>query len=349
MSFPTSNYSHFNISSTTAPGTEASSLSISNTAFGLLLEAVVITVVVVNLMVLISMKYHTKILATDVFIFSLSLADVLVGTFSLQFLAITRYFMDKPWSKVACDIFVVSLNTLRFAAGFTIALIALERTYLIVCPLWYHVKVTIPKAKIAVAILWIVSFLLGLLPVIGVGHSSFNNGQCLYQFYFLGISTSVILLTTAFLLMISAFVCLVIIKVTGNRFIQRQKSMIEKNAGQLNIDVPDSMIDNKTRTMSLEQKRASTASLKKAKGVKEVKQLTKMMTAVIIIYYISFLPVLVCEFMSLFSHVCVLSYASFKPFYFSMRHKNPLDYHSFLKETFHPGYIASRCCCLQTK
>jgi len=243
-------------------------------------------------MVLISMKYHTKILATDVFIFSLSLADVIMGTFALQFIAIIKYFMDKPWSKPVCDIFVVSINTLRFAAGFTIALIALERTYLMISPLWYHVKVTINKAKISVLILWTVSFFLGLWPVIGIGHSTFNNGECFYQFYFMGITPSIILFIVAFSLMVMVFVCLVIIKVSGARFIKRQKTMIKKSIGQINIGVPDDMTVD-AKTMSLEQKRANTASLKRAKGVKEVKQLTKMMTAVIIIYYISFLPVLV--------------------------------------------------------
>lgn len=218
---------------------------LSKTVIGLLLMAFLLVVALSNLLVVLSLRYHKKIVISDILLCSLSMSDFINGIFALQILIFTKYLVAKPWEKVVCDIFVVLVNSLRFASGSTVALIALERAFLLVFPTQYHIRVTISKAKKAVAVVWVASILLGLLPFLGVGHSGFDDGKCLYQFYFLGQSTAVILLIVSFLLLTSALVCFIAITLSSKRFIQRQKIL----APGMNKDETDSA--KKTSTANI--------------------------------------------------------------------------------------------------
>jgi hypothetical protein len=245
-------------------------------------------VVIGNLLVQLSLRYHKKIIVTDILLFSLSLADFVDGILPLQIVVFMNYFVQKPWTRVLCDLYVVAVNTLRFASAGTVSLIAAERTYLLVFPFKYHTKVSKTKARKVVALTWILSLFFGILPVIGVGHTGFKDGQCMYQLSDLGIEYAIIILTVAFLLLFLVLTCFVAIKMSGGKFIKRQSVMVAAKLATDASKLAFAMGVGKDGTKTKCQRANN-----RTKGIKEVRRLTAMMTVVIVLYYISWIPILV--------------------------------------------------------
>lgn len=282
----TTNY----IQNTTSSMPGSDEMPVSPLVLGLILEPGIIVVVFGNLLVLLSLRYHKKIIVTDILLFSLSLADFVDGIFPLQIVVFMNYFVQKPWTRILCDLYIVVVNTLRFASAGTVSLIAAERTYLLVFPLKYHTKVTKTKARKVVALTWILSLLFGILPVIGVGHTGFRNGQCLYQLSDLGMHYAIIILTVAFSLLFLVLTCFVAIKLSGGKFIKRQSVMV---AAKLATDASKLAFAMGMGNAKGGANKRYEKTNGKTKGIKEVRRLTAMMTVVIILYYISWIPILV--------------------------------------------------------
>ncbi|XP_032240281.2 histamine H2 receptor [Nematostella vectensis] len=271
---------------------------LSPLTIGLILEPAIVLVVLGNLLVLVSLRCQRNLIVTDVLLFSLSLADFVDGLIPLQIVIFMNYFVQQPWAKSLCDAFVIIVNTMRFASAGTVTIIALERTFLIVSPLKYHTTVTISKAKKLVALLWIISIFFGILPFLNVGHSGYHDGNCLYQLYDLGTEYAIVILAFSFLLLAVVLSCYVAAKLSSLKFIKRQSDMVEKlasDASKLALVMGVAKNDRTKRKISPKH----LAKVPRSQGVIEVRKLTIMLAVVIILYYISWLPILVNNIVTL--------------------------------------------------
>ena len=257
--------------------------SLSPLALGLILEAGILAVALGNLLVLLSLKFQKRWLITDILLLSLSAADFVDGAFALQIVIFMNYFLQQKWTAFKCGLYIVVVYSHRFASAGTVTLMAIDRAFLILKPLKYHITVTTLRVKKLVAFTWVIAVLFASLPFMGVGKSGYEDGKCFYHLTDFGNTYSILILTASFLLLTSVLVCYFAIKSSSTKFIKRQTRMDIKNK---------SAGTDPTRWSGSEvpecERRKSNPS-----GVREIQRLTRMMAVVVFLYYISWLPMLV--------------------------------------------------------
>ena len=257
-------------------------------AVGLILEPGIVAVCLGNLLVLLSLRFQRKWIVSDVLLFSLSLADFIDGLIPLQAVVFMNYFLQAPWSKVLCDVYIGVVNTCRFASAGTVTLIAVERTLMLVFPFRYHTAVTISRAKKIVVVTWLNSVLVAILPFVGFGKSGFRESKCFYHLSDLGAQYAVFVLSVSLLLLLTVLACSIVVKLSSTRFIRRQTRTQTVKASK----APN----NKSRRaqFSKEERGESHHTRRnRPQGVKAIRKLSVMMALVVVLYYISWLPILV--------------------------------------------------------
>ena len=255
---------------------------------GVALELGILAVVLGNLLVLLSLKFfQDKWLTTDVLLFSLSLADFLCGLIPLQIVIVINYFMRTAWSRVLCDFYVSFVNTCRFASAGTVTAIAIERALMLTRPFLYHTSVTPSKARKVVVITWLLSIVISVLPFTGFGKSGFKNDECFYHLSNLGLEYTAFALSLSLLLLMTVLICSVTVKLTSVRFVQRQTRMLRVNNPQVSTA-------NAARAGG---KNTSSGNRRQSipRGVRDVQRLASMMAVVVLLYYVSWLPILVSK------------------------------------------------------
>ena len=280
-----------NVSTTEFTSTEASDnedvTSLSPLAMGLILEAGILTVALGNLLVLLSLKFQKHWLITDILLLSLSTADFVGGAFALQIVIFMNYFLQQKWTAFDCGLYIVVVNSLRFASAGTVTLMAIDRAFMILQPLKYHTTITTSRVKKLVVFTWVSAILFASLPFMGVGKSGYEDGKCYYHLTDLGKTYSILLLTVSFLLLTSVLVCYFAIKSSSTKFIKRQTRMDIKNksAGADPTHVKRPEVPGCGKPKDRQKTNPS--------GVMEIQRLTRMMAVVVFLYYISWLPMLV--------------------------------------------------------
>ena len=261
--------------------------SLSPFAIGLILESGILAVVLGNLLVLLSLRFLKHWIITDVLLLSLSTADFIGGSFPLQLVIFMNYFLQQKWTAFTCGLYIIVVNSLRFASAGTVTLIAMERAFMILSPLKYHTTITISRIKKAVVFTWFNAVLFASLPFMGVGKSGYEDGKCFYHLTDLGRTYAILILSTSFVLLTIVLACCIAIKSFSQRFIRRQTTMDNKNKRAGNEGSRGSVSDV-LQCERLKLRRKSNPS-----GVREIRRLTRMMAVVVFLYYISWLPILV--------------------------------------------------------
>lgn len=262
-------------------------------AVGLILEAGILAVVFGNLLVLISLRFLKDWLVTDVLLLSLSTADFVDGTLPLQLIIFMNYFIQQKWTAFLCDLYIIVVNSLRFASAGTVTLIAVERAFMILSPLKYHTKVTVSRIKKAVVITWLIAVFFAILPFIGVGTSGYEEGKCFYHLTDMGRAYAILILSASFLLLTIVSACCIAIKSSSSRFISRQTQMDNKNKRAGNRTQRDSTCE------ILECERVKIRRKSNPSGVREIRRLSRMMALVILLYCVSWLPILISNIVTM--------------------------------------------------
>ena len=285
MSFDLMNSTR-NTATQESPRTGATT-ALSALTVGLILEGGILAVVLGNLLVLLSLRFQKQWLVTDVLLLSLSTADFVDGSFPLQLIIFMNYFIQQKWTAFLCGLYIIIVNSLRFASAGTVTLMAVERAFMILRPLKYHTKVTVSRIKKAVVVIWLNAVFLACLPLIGVGNSGYEEGKCFYHLTDMGKTYAVLILSVSFLLLAMALVCCIAIKSSSSMFIRRQTEMDNKNKCAGNRTHRGSTCD------MLECERGRERRKSNPSGVREIRRLSHMMALVVFVYCLSWLPILV--------------------------------------------------------
>lgn len=246
---------------------------------GLLLQFALLLVVLGNLLVLLALRSYKRWTAPDVLVCSLSTADVLDSLIGLQTLVIMNYYLDALWKRWVCELYLTLLYTFRLAAATTVTCMAAERAILVLCPIKHHTKVTPARTKKALVVIWLLSLLLSIPPLFGLGHSGYRqeSQKCLVQLYDFGVAYAVFIEVYGHLLLIMTLGSYVIINFSTKKFIRRQES--------LGVYKRHNTIDIRNLPVKLERKVTG--------GVSGARRMDAMMAIVVLVYYISWLPFLV--------------------------------------------------------
>ena len=280
-----------NVSTTAFNSREASDneevASLSPLAIGLILEAGILAVALGNLLVLLSLKFQKHWLITDILLLSLSAADFVGGAFALQIVIFMNYFLQQKWTAFNCGLYIVVVNSLRFASAGTVTLMAIDRAFMILKPLKYHTTITTSRVKKLVLFTWVSAILFASLPFMGVGKSGYEDGKCFYHLTDLGNTYSILILTVSFFLLTSVLVCYFAIKSSSTKFIKRQTRMDIKNKSAGTDPTRGSRPEMPGCEKPKERRKTNPS------GVREIQRLSRMMAVVVFLYYISWLPMLV--------------------------------------------------------
>lgn len=249
-------------------GTSVPAVTAANIIIGVLVEIVILLLILGNLLMVITLLLYKQWTIPDLLLFTLSFADLVNGTIPVHILNIMNNFHGRTrWSTGLCTLFIWLTFSLRMTSVCTITLISMERVILLTRPLKHRSIVTIKKGRIAVVIVLLFSAFVAALPFMGAGQSGFHDGYCHYQLYDLGIAFGITIETIGIIQLVIVLACFVMIKLSSGEFIKRQSVMVASN-----------QTGNNTHMTA---------------GTKQVKQLTKMMAIVVLLYYISWLPYLV--------------------------------------------------------
>ena len=259
--------------------------SLSPLTVGLILEFGVVSVILGNLLVLASLKVQEHWVITDVLLFSLSLADFIDGFLPLQLVIAMNYFIERDWTLHLCGAFIGVVNFLRFASAGTVTLIALERTFMIVFPFKYHTTLTLSRVKKLIIFTWIISAFFASLPFIGVGKVGYDGGKCFYHLSDLGKTYAILILSVSVLLLTIVLGCYIAVKLSSEQFIRRQTEMCARH------HLPGS--DLSREVTPAKHGKFVPQGDRRPSGVHEIRRLSLMMAVVVILYYVSWLPILV--------------------------------------------------------
>lgn len=280
------NSTSFQSSSPKSSHSEETTIS-TPVGIGLILETGILALAFGNLLVLLSLRFQKHWIITDFLLLSLSTADFVGGSFPLQLIIFMNYFLQKKWTSFLCGLYIMVVNSLRFASAGTVTLIAIERAFMILSPLKYHTTITISRIKKAVVFTWLSAVFFASLPFMGVGKSGYEYGSCFYHLTDLGETYAIIILAVSFVLLTTVLACCVAIKLSSTRFIRRQTQMDSKNklAG---YEVSRRSVTDVQRIEPCRVRQKGNPS-----GVREIRRLSCMMALVVSLYYISWLPILV--------------------------------------------------------
>lgn len=250
----------------------------------LILQSSILIVFLGNALVLVALACYRNWTTTDVLLFSLSTADLLNSIVGVELITVVKYFLGRPMNKLLCDVFVVAVYSFRIASATTVTGIAMERAILFIYPLKHHILVTTACTKKIVAGIWLFSIVCGFLPHTGIGHPGFQNGKCFYQLYDLGIEFAILMETYGALMLLTVFASYIAIKLSGAMFIRRQTQM----AG----------CGEKRQRSASEQSAPpvpteSVGAIRRTSAVRNVQRLALMMSIVVMVYFVTWLPFLV--------------------------------------------------------
>lgn len=277
---------------TTSKNPDDENSSLNPFVIGLILESGILAVVFGNLLVLLSLRVQKYWAITDILLLSLSTADFVGGSFPLQIVIFMNYFLQQNWTEFLCGFFFVMVHTLRFASAGTVILITIERTLMILWPLKYHTTITISRIRKVVLFNWLIAVFFASLPFMGVGKSGFEDGKCFYHLSDLGRTYAILIVSTSFVLLAIVLICWIAIKSSSTRFIRRQTTMDTKNKRAGN-DVSRGSIPEEYCERSRERRKSNPS------GVREIRRLSRMMAVVVFLYYISWLPILISNIVTL--------------------------------------------------
>ena len=195
------------ISSTSPPSTEFLAIVIP------LMILLSVLIVVGNVTVIYIYFTHRNLrIPKNFFILSLAIADVLIGTISVNFYTVFLAYNRWPFSEVACDMWLATDYSSCNASTMTLMAISVERYMSVRHTAFHRNNLTRQRLKRIIIVLWIISFAVWfpavfVYPVI-VGRRTLEDGQCHIQFIYESPAVTII---TAFINFYGPILIMVII------------------------------------------------------------------------------------------------------------------------------------------
>ena len=206
-----------------------------------------------NLFIILTYILKFKLLKepANIFLFNLAIVDFMVTItimlYTVIVLATSEFvFGSSDLSRCkACDAFGYFFDVLIAVSNHTLVALSFDRFILLAKPLRYKAIVTTWKAVVVMVIVWIVSLLIGLPPLVGFGQYEFNGrlGACLPRFsgdrngngvknlYYLTFAVADVLICLLLLLLTNVWTYKIITKFL-QRSLVRRKSFRETSAGE---------------------------------------------------------------------------------------------------------------------
>ncbi|KAK3598200.1 hypothetical protein CHS0354_031937 [Potamilus streckersoni] len=133
---------------------------------GVLLFFFVILTIIGNVLVLLAVFFHAKLrTVSNMFIVSLSIADLLVGIVVMVPATLNEIFREWILLKAFCSVWVAFDVMLCSASILNVCLISLDRYVAIMSPLRYHLLMTHKRALILLSVTYTMCILASFVPV----------------------------------------------------------------------------------------------------------------------------------------------------------------------------------------
>ncbi|XP_077995469.1 adenosine receptor A2a-like [Glandiceps talaboti] len=149
--------------------------------FYIVIETIIAVLAVFGngLVIWVIFRYKRLQTITNYFILSLSVADLLVGALAIPFAILTSHGLPKHFE--GCLFMLAFLLWMCASSTFSLIGVSVDRYIAIGHPLRYHAIMT-PKSAIAmIAMSWIVSGIIGMLPLMGWNLGRPPEPQCLFM------------------------------------------------------------------------------------------------------------------------------------------------------------------------
>ncbi|KAG5263989.1 hypothetical protein AALO_G00270910 [Alosa alosa] len=149
-----------------------------------------------NLLVIISFRINSHLrTVSNYFLLSLAVADLILGTVSMNLY--TTYIILGRWSlgNLACDVWLAVDYVASNASVMNLLAICCDRYLSVTRPLTYRAKRTPKRAAIMIALAWGVSLMIWAPPILFwediVGERKVPEGDCSVQFFYVPVITFV--------------------------------------------------------------------------------------------------------------------------------------------------------------
>lgn len=158
------------------------------TILGLLTILVSLITVVGNILVLISFIVERALrVASNYFLASLAVTDILIGLFSMNFYTLYLILGRWPLGRLSCDLWLSLDYTACLTSQYTVLLITIDRFCSVHLPAKYRIWRTDSKILILVAVTWIVPSVVFFTTIMGWPYFSTKNqprplDQCYAEF-----------------------------------------------------------------------------------------------------------------------------------------------------------------------
>lgn len=140
-----------------------------------------------NILVIVAFKINPLLrTVSNYFLLSLAVADLILGTISMNLY--TTYILIGRWTlgNLACDVWLVVDYVASNASVMNLLVISFDRYLSVTRPLTYRVSRTTKRAALVIALAWVISFLLWAPAILCwqyiVGERTVPEDQCSVQF-----------------------------------------------------------------------------------------------------------------------------------------------------------------------
>ena len=260
-----------------------------------------------NLVVILAYRLNPHLQTiTHMFVFSLSVSDVLIGVFAVNFYVI--YAVSGKWlfGYAMCQVWLCIDYVVCQASIIHLIVICVDRFLSVKFPIVYRSRRTRRRGYLALTLVWVIAVIQWLPIILGyryiVGRNTVPDGQCYVQFLTDSISATLISASLAYfipvvILAILYFRMFIIIKDRNKNIeiIQREPdsdSNIEEQHGKnIDKDVDDNEGSNRlNKRKNGIQHQLSPQEIARFRYLNGQKKAAKMMTMVFLNFAISWLP-----------------------------------------------------------
>ena len=135
---------------------------------GIVLSGIIIISVIGNVLTLfVITRYQPLRNETGMFLANLALADLLQSIFGMPLIAASAFHKQWLFGEALCTISGLTNSLFCITSVLTLTAVSVDRWLAIVHPLQYRTWLTIRRARIVLAYIWIHALFVAILPVFG--------------------------------------------------------------------------------------------------------------------------------------------------------------------------------------
>ena len=191
--------------------------------------------IVGNIMVMVSFKIDKQLQTiSNYFLFSLALADLIIGAFSVPLFAVQFIMQRWPFSRHLCDAWLAIDYLASNASVWNLVVISVDRYFSVTRPLSYRATRTTMKAIMLISCAWTLSCVMWVTPIYAwpyiEGKSNYDQKDCYVQFLETNQVMSLLCAVLAFYLPVTLMCCLYV-RVWWET-VKRQRDLVHLQAGK---------------------------------------------------------------------------------------------------------------------